>query len=285
MKILILGSTGMAGHIITLYFQEKGYEVTAFSNAPFPYCKNIIGDAFDTIVFKQILIDKEYDVVINCIGILNEAADNKKSDAVYLNSYLPHLIADTLKDRKTKLIHMSTDCVFAGNGGPYYENSMRDGKTFYDRTKALGEVEDNKNLTFRTSIVGPDMNPNGIGLFNWFMKQKGTIQGFSGAIWTGVTTLTLAKAMEQAIKENLTGLFNLVNNMSISKYDLLNLFNKYFKNCSINIEKNENLKLDKSLRSTRKDFSFEVPNYEHMIIEMKEWVDTHKELYPDYFNN
>ncbi len=129
------------------------------------------------------------------------------------------------------------------------------------------------------------MNPNGIGLFNWFMKQKGTIQGFSGAIWTGVTTLTLAKAMEQAIKENLTGLYNLVNNTSISKYDLLNLFNKYFKNCSINIEKNENLKLDKSLRSTRKDFSFEVPNYEHMIIEMKEWVDTHKELYPHYFNN
>jgi len=285
MKILILGSTGMAGHIITLYFQQQGYEVTAFSNTPFPYCKNIIGDAFDTKVLKQMLIDDEFDAVINCIGILNEAAEEKKSAAVYLNSYLPHLIADMLKDKKTKLIQMSTDCVFAGNGGPYYEDSLRDGKTFYDRTKALGEVEDDKNLTFRNSIVGPDMNPNGIGLFNWFMKQKGTIQGFSGAIWTGVTTLTLAKAMEQAIKENLTGLFNLVNNMSISKYDLLNLFNKYFKNDSITIEKNDNIKMDKSLRCTRNDFSFKVPDYEQMVIEMKEWVDTHKELYPDYFNN
>lgn len=213
MKVLILGSTGMAGHLITLYFQQQGHEVTAFSNTPFPYCKNIIGDAFDTKMFKQMLIDDEYDAVINCIGILNEAAEEKKSAAVYLNSYLPHLIADMLKDKKTKLIQMSTDCVFAGNGGPYYEDSLRDGKTFYDRTKALGEVEDDKNLTFRNSIVGPDMNPNGIGLFNWFMKQKGTIQGFSGAIWTGVTTLTLAKAIEQAIKENLTGLYNLVNNM------------------------------------------------------------------------
>lgn len=285
MKVLILGSTGMAGHLITLYFQQQGHEVTAFSNTPFPYCKNIIGDAFDTKVLKQMLIDDEYDAVINCIGILNEAAEEKKSAAVYLNSYLPHLIADMLKDKKTKLIQMSTDCVFAGNGGPYYEDSLRDGKTFYDRTKALGEVEDDKNLTFRNSIVGPDMNPNGIGLFNWFMKQKGTIQGFSGAIWTGVTTLTLAKAMEQAIKENLTGLYNLVNNMSISKYDLLNLFNKYFKNDSIIIEKNHNIKMDKSLRCTRNDFSFKVPDYEQMVIEMKEWVDTHKELYPDYFNN
>ena len=285
MKVLILGSTGMAGHLITLYFQQQGHEVTAFSNTPFPYCKNIIGDAFDTKMFKQMLIDDEYDAVINCIGILNEAAEEKKSAAVYLNSYLPHLIADMLKDKKTKLIQMSTDCVFAGNGGPYYEDSLRDGKTFYDRTKALGEVEDDKNLTFRNSIVGPDMNPNGIGLFNWFMKQKGTIQGFSGAIWTGVTTLTLAKAIEQAIKENLTGLYNLVNNMSISKYDLLNLFNKYFKNDSITIEKNDNIKMDKSLRCTRNDFSFKVPDYEQMVIEMKEWVDTHKELYPDYFNN
>ena len=285
MKILVLGPTGMPGHTIALYFQQQGYDVTAFSDIPFSYCKNIRGNVFEKETFKQILLEGDYDVVINCISVLNEAAEEKKSEAVYLNSYLPHLIADTLKETKTKLIHKSTDCVFAGNSAPYFENSLRDGITFYNRTKALGELEDNKNLTFRTSVVGPDMNPNGIGLFNWFMKQKGTVEGFSGAIWTGVTTLTLAKAMEQAIKENLTGLYNLVNNTSISKYDLLNLFNKYFKNCSINIEKNENLKLDKSLRSTRKDFSFEVPNYEHMIIEMKEWVDTHKELYPHYFNN
>lgn len=285
MKILILDSTGMPGHTITLYFQQKGYDVTAFSNTPFPYVKNIVGDAFDTKAFTRILTDGEYDVIINCIGILNEAAEEKKSIAVYLNSYLPHLIVDTLKETKTKLIHKSTDCVFAGNGGPYYEDSARDGRTFYNRSKALGEVEDTKNLTFRTSIVGPDMNPDGIGLFNWFMKQKGTVQGFSGAIWTGVTTLTLAKAMEQAIKENLTGLYNLVNNTSISKYDLLNLFNKYFKNSSITIERNDNLKLDKSLRSTRNDFSFKVPDYEEMVIEMKDWIESHKDLYLHYFNN
>lgn len=285
-KILILGSSGMAGHVITLYFQEQGYDVTAYTTKAFKYCsKNIIGNAFDTNILKDILLTGNYDAVINCIGILNQFAEDNLAKAVYLNGYLPHLIADTLKDSATRLIHMSTDCVFAGNNGPYKEDSFPDGHKFYDRTKALGEVIDNKNLTFRNSIIGPDLNCNGIGLFNWFMKQKGTIKGYTQAIWTGVTTLTLAKAMDQALKENLTGLFNLVNNTSISKYDLLQLFNKHFRDNALEIIPDDNLKLDKTLICTRKeDFSFVVPSYEAMIIEMKQWIIDHKSLYDSYYN-
>lgn len=284
-KILVLGSIGMAGHLITLYFKEKGYDVTAYSMQPFPYTKNIVGNALETENFKNMLLEGDYDVVINCIGILNQVAEDNHSLAVYLNSFLPHLVANTLKDKKTKLIHMSTDCVFAGNSGPYYEDSLRDGITFYDRSKALGEVEDKKNLTFRNSIIGPDMNEDGIGLFNWFMKQRGEINGFTGAMWTGVTTLTLAKAMEQAIKEDLSGLYNLVNNTSISKYDLVSLFNKYFRNNEIKINKSESVNLDKSLRRKRNDFSFTVPSYDEMVKEMSEWVNNHKDIYPMYFKN
>lgn len=274
----------MAGHLISLYFIERGYDVTVFSKTPALFCKkSVVGDALNPEEFKKILIAEEYDVVINCIGLLNQYAESNPSVAVYLNSYLPHLIVEVLKTRKTKLIQMSTDCVFAGNTGPYFEDSTRDGKTFYDRTKALGEVEDKKNLTFRNSIIGPDMNESGIGLFNWFMKQGGTLNGFTGAIWTGVTTLTLAKAMEQAIGENLTGLYNLVNNSSISKYDLLLLFNKMFRNNKLIIEKSDLLILDKTLKNRRHDFSFEVPSYEQMIEEMKEWIYDHKQLYPSYY--
>ena len=115
------------------------------------------------------------------------------------------------------------------------------------------------------------------------MKQRGTINGFTGAMWTGVTTLTLAKAMEQAIEEELSGLYNLVNNTSISKYDLLCLFNKYFRNNEIMINIHESFVLDKSLRKKREDFSFIVPDYEKMVKEMSEWINNHKDLYPMYF--
>lgn len=283
MKILVLGASGMAGHIITLYFKEQGYDVTGFTRKPISFCKNIIGDAMNPQSIKDAIFSENFDVVINAIGVLNQNAEDHKSMAVMLNGYLPHFIADTLKDSKTKLIHMSTDCVFAGNTGPYYEDSFPDGKIFYDRSKAIGEVNDDKNLTFRNSIVGPDCNENGIGLFNWFMKQDGPINGFTGAIWTGVTTLTLAKAMEQAIKENLTGLYNLVNNESINKFDLCGLFNRYFRNGKVQINPSDRLQLDKSLRHRRTDFSFVVPSYEQQIKEMADWVNTHKEYYPHYF--
>lgn len=283
MKILVLGASGMAGHIITLYFKEQGYDVTGFTRRPIDYCRNVLGDAMNVADIKNALNSDDYDVVINCIGILNKFAEENKSAAIFLNGFLPHFITDTLRGKKTRFIHMSTDCVFAGNTGPYYEDSFPDGKTYYDRSKAIGEVDDYKNLTFRNSIIGPDMNEKGIGLFNWFMKQSGIVGGYTGAIWTGVTTLTLAKAMEQAIKENLTGLYNLVNNESINKFDLLQLFNKYFREGRIDIQPNDKLQLDKSLRHKREDFSFVVPSYEQQVKEMKEWVYSHKEMYPHYF--
>jgi dTDP-4-dehydrorhamnose reductase len=282
MKILVLGVSGMAGHTIALYFQERGHDVIGFSTTPFNYCKNILGNVFDFDPLKKHLLLEGYDAVINCIGILNQSAEDNRSNAVYLNSYLPHLIVDAINNTPTRLIHMSTDCVFAGNTGPYSENNLPDGTTFYDRTKALGEVVDDKNLTFRNSIIGPDMKEYGIGLFNWFMKQKGEIKGYKKAIWTGVTTLTLAKAMEKAIEDNLTGLYNLVNNTTISKYDLLKLFNKELRDNQIQINEENELIIDKTLINTRTDFDFIIPSYENMVLEMKEWIDTHPNFYNHY---
>jgi len=272
-----------SGHTISIYFKEAGHDVTAFSRSRVDYCKNINGDITDFESINNIISEGQYDAIINAIGILNQDAEDNKSNAVLLNSYLPHFLSDTTKDLKARVIHMSTDCVFSGKTGGYSETSFRDGETFYDRSKALGELENNKDLTFRNSIIGPDMSERGIGLFNWFMKQEGQINGFTKAIWTGVTTLTLAKAMEQALKENLTGLYNLVNNEDISKFELLKLFNKYMKDDRIEILPSDKLSLDKSLINNRTDFSYNVPSYETMVAEMKEWIENHKNLYPHYF--
>ena len=138
MKILVLGASGMAGHVISLYFKEQGYDVIGFTRRPISFCKNIIGDAMKPEEVKAAILGDDFDVVINAIGVLNQDAENHKSTAVMLNGFLPHFIADTLRESKTKLIHMSTDCVFTGNTGPYYEDSFPDGKIFYDRSKAIG---------------------------------------------------------------------------------------------------------------------------------------------------
>lgn len=283
MKILVLGCNGMAGHLISLYFKEQGHEVVGFARQQSALLDTtVVGDASDFPLIQKTIEEGGYDAVINCIGLLNQFAEENKAMAVLLNGYLPHWLTEITKDTTTRIIHMSTDCVFAGNDGPYYEDSFPNGATFYDRSKAMGEINTAKDLTFRNSIVGPDIKPSGIGLFNWFMKQEGEVGGYTGAIWTGVTTYTLAKAMEQALKENLTGLYNLVNNESINKYDLLGLFNTYFRAGEVKINPNDKLQLDKSLRRKREDFSFVVPSYEQQVKEMREWVDAHPSLYPHY---
>ena len=283
MKILVLGCNGMAGHLISLYFKEQGCKVVGFARSASTFLdKTIIGDASDIPFIKQTINEGNYDAVINCIGLLNQFAENNKAMAVLLNGYLPHYLAEITKDTKTRIIHMSTDCVFAGNDGPYSEEFFPNGRTFYDRSKAMGEINNSKDLTFRNSIIGPDINVSGIGLFNWFMKQDRSIGGYTGAIWTGVTTYTLAKAMEAALKENLTGLYNLVNNESINKFDLCSLFNKYFRKGEVIINPDDRLQLDKTLICKRNDFSFVVPSYEQQIKEMRKWVDAHPSLYSHY---
>lgn len=282
LKFIVLGATGMAGHTISLYLQEQGHNVIAFTRRPFSFCENIIGDIFDLQLISDMVKQNNVDAVVNCVGILNKNAEDNKSHAVYVNSYFPHYLSYITQNSKTRIIHLSTDCVFSGKAGNYHENSLRDGKSFYDRSKALGELENEKDLTFRNSIIGPDMSQDGIGLFNWFMKQYGEINGFSKAIWTGVTTLTLAKAIEKATKDNITGLYNLVNNETISKYDMLCLFNKHFKNNKLLIIPNNDVILNKSLINNRSDFEFSVPSYEVMIKEMKNWIVTHNKLYQHY---
>lgn len=282
MKFLVLGCNGMAGHMISLYLKEQGHDVFGFDRNTPKYVNGVAGDARNIDIVRDLINNGKYDSVINCIGILNQFAENNKALACFLNSYFPHFLAEVTDGTDTQVIHMSTDCVFSGKRGKYTEEDFRDGETFYDRSKALGELEDSKNITLRNSIVGPDINPDGIGLMNWFMKQDGEINGFTKAMWTGQTTLQLAKTMEVAAKEKASGLYNTVPDQSISKYDLLKLFNYYLRDDSIKINPIEGVNADKSLKRTRFEFGYLIPDYEVMVAELAMWMKQHKDIYPHY---
>lgn len=281
MRYLVLGAGGMAGHMITSYLLEQGEYVDGIARRQLEYCNTLILDVTELEQLEEIIINNKYDYVINCVGILNNDAEQHIDKAIIINSYLPHFLVKVTESLDTRVIHLSTDCVFSGKRGKYTEIDIPDGETIYDRTKALGEIKDNKNLTFRNSIIGPDVNSNGIGLFNWFMHQKGEIGGFEKSIWTGVTTLTLARAIHKASYSKLTGLYNLVNNEVINKYELLCLFKKYTGK-QIEINKIDGIVHDKSLCRTRNDFEFVVPSYEDQIKEMCDWIRCHTKLYPHY---
>lgn len=282
MKVLVLGCNGMAGHTISLYLQEQGHQVFGFDRTRSLYVDSVAGDARDAALVRELVGKNRYDSVINCIGILNQFAEQNKSLATYLNAYFPHYLAELTDGTDTQVIHMSTDCVFSGKRGGYTEDDRPDGETFYDRSKALGELNDHKNITLRNSIVGPDIHPDGIGLMNWFMQQTGPINGFTKAMWTGQTTLQLAKTMEAAARERAHGLYNAVPDRAISKYELLCLFNHYLRNDAVSISPIDGISADKSLKRTRYDFDYAIPDYEVMIAELAGWIRKHKDMYPHY---
>lgn len=282
MTILVLGAGGMAGHVISLSLREAGHNVDTLSAKNKLDDNTILADVTDLAALKSVLEAKPYDAVVNCIGLLVKQSEDRKDLSTYLNSFLPHFLENFYKDSKTRVVHLSTDCVFSGKNAPYYENSLYDGELFYDRTKALGEVINDKDLTFRMSIIGPDMQENGIGLFNWFYKQSGEITGYTTAIWSGITTIELAKGINAALKQNLKGLYHLVPSNSISKYALLGIFKESFGRHDITIKPTSDVVLDKSLVNTRNDFDFTVSDYPDMIREMHEWIANHSTLYPQY---
>jgi dTDP-4-dehydrorhamnose reductase len=283
MNVLVLGASGMVGHVVATHFEEIGCDVTTLTRRASPFGRNVVGNLADESFLTGVLEKGSFDLVVNCVGVLEREAAENPARAVLINSYLPHLLADLTSSSSTRVIQISTDCVFKGTSPPYFEDTWPDGPTTYDRTKAMGELRDDKNLTLRMSVIGPDTNTEGIGLFNWFMRQEKEVNGYRSAIWTGVTSVFLARAIEHAWKVGWTGLVNLVNNESISKADLLSLFNREFRGGSIRIHPSDVLVVDKSLRTRRRDVAVTVPSYEEMVVDMRHWVEGHPALYPHYF--
>lgn len=282
MNFLVLGCSGMAGHLISIYLQEHGEFVLGYSRRKVTFCKNVNFNIYETDKLKTLIQNSKIDIVVNCIGVLNSEAEDNMANAVWLNSYLPHFLAQETRNLPTKIIQLSTDCVFSGMKGKYKDDEVPDGESFYDRSKALGELIDNKNLTFRNSIVGPDLTEDGVGLLNWFMKQK-SISGFQKFMWSGVTTLVLAKAVRVAAYSGLSGLYQLSNNMPISKFDLCCLFNHYLRKDNVEIQPIPGPNLDKTLLRSSQPFDFDIPSYDQMVIDLKNWIDTHSSLYPHYY--
>lgn len=278
-KVLILGIKGMAGHVVYKYFQN----IENFST--YGLARNIETsdhtfnvDVFETEKLSALILDNKFDFVVNCIGILNQDAENNPSKAIWFNSYFPHFLAQLTKDLDTQVIHISTDCVFNGLKGNYSESDVKDGIGFYAQSKSLGEIDNSKDLTIRTSIIGPELNENGIGLFNWFMKQNGEVNGYTSAYWSGVTTLELAKALHYAMENPISGLVHLTNGVPINKFDLINLFKEIWNKNEITVIPFEGKKVDKSLQKSDR-FLYEAGNYQQMLMDQYSWMKNSSTLY------
>jgi len=229
-------------------------------------------DAFKPNSVLELIENLDPDLVLNCIGIIKQLKESHNPLlSIEINSLFPHRLATHLEGSNTRLIHISTDCVFSGEKGNYTESDFSDAKDLYGKSKFLGELVNYKNsITLRTSIIGPELKGK-MSLLEWFLSQKESVNGYVNAIYSGLTTTELIKIIATYIvpENDNYGLYHVSSN-PISKYDLLVEIAREF-NFDINIHRFEEFINNKSLISQKfeNDFGYKKKSWNKMILEMK----------------
>jgi len=279
MRILILGGDGMLGHQLLKSLSSKhdvrvtlrqrlsaykDFNLFSAENA----CDGVEMGSMDRLI--DVLGEFRAEAVVNAVGIVKQRSTAKESiPSLEINSLFPHRLAGLCKVMGIRMVHMSTDCVFSGKKGNYKETDPSDAEDLYGRTKYLGEVSDRHCVTLRTSIIGKELSRKQ-GLLEWFLSQRGSVQGFKNAVFSGFTTLELSRIIERILTEHpgKGGIYH-VSSDPISKLDLLTLIKKEM-GLGIEIIPTEEPRLDRSLDSTRfrKEFNYTPPTWEEMIREL-----------------
>ena len=279
MRILILGGDGMLGHQlfkslssrhdvrVTLRQRLSAYKNFNLFSAENAY-EGIEVGSVDRLI--DVLGEFQPEAVVNAVGIVKQRSTAKESiPSLEINSLFPHRLSGLCRALSIRMVHMSTDCVFSGSRGNYQETDGSDAEDLYGRTKYLGEVYDSHCVTLRTSVIGRELSRSQ-GLLEWFLSQRGSVQGFKNALFNGFTTLELSRIIEKILMEypEKGGLYH-VSSDPISKFDLLTLIKRKM-GLRIEIISTEEPRLDRSLDSTRfrTEFNYTPPTWEEMIGEL-----------------
>ena len=194
MRLLILGGSGMLGHQLWRSLHTR-HDIWVTLRRPatdfaphhlFDKTKSIqVDDITDDTALGQALGQAKPDAVINCVGLIkqrDEASD--EALAMRVNAEFPHRLAKRCSETGARLIHFSTDCVFAGTRGNYTEDDPADATDLYGQSKHRGEVTGPQCVTLRTSVIGHELGTN-LALLDWFMSQRSqSVNGFTKAIYS-----------------------------------------------------------------------------------------------------
>jgi len=275
-RVLVLGGSGMLGHKL---WQVLSTRLDAFATIrsngaaaalidPARTVSGVFAEAFETV--ERAIDEVDPEVVVNCIGIVKQAdAARDPVASIAINSLFPHRLAALCRARGTRLIHVSTDCVFSGRRGRYSESDLPDPVDLYGRSKLLGEVDDGAGLTIRTSIIGRELAGSN-GLLEWFLGETGTVCGFRLAIFSGLTTPALARVIAAIVAEHrtLTGVRHVASE-PITKFDLLCMLKDAYGH-GVDVVPDDDVVCDRSLDGARfeQDTAIQIDPWARMLAEL-----------------
>lgn len=280
MRILILGGNGMLGHQFMRSWQDhhevkvtlRG-EVCDYSHLGLYNSSNSYGgiDVCSIGAVERIIKEFRPDSVVNAVGVTKQRTDGSNIiPTIEVNALFPHRLSDLCGMYGSRLVHLSTDCVFSGRVGDYDESSISDAEDLYGRSKFLGEVNQSHAITLRKSTIGLEL-AGAHGLVEWFLAQKGTVRGYRKAIYSGLISSELARIIELILLHHttLSGVWNVASE-PIDKYSLLVQLSERLGRKDIVIEPFDGFACDRSLNGSAlyEKTGYVAPSWSDMLDEL-----------------
>jgi len=264
-RVLVLGVGGMLGNTCFSHFNRiKEFETFGTWRKPGQFRISSFNALSDSI--PELIDEIKPDWIINCIGVIKQKIDfndlESNANTFAINAEFPKTLAESVSSTNIRVIQIATDCVYLGNKGQYFEDSIHDATDLYGKSKSLGEINSNEFLNLRASIIGREITSS-FSLTNWFLSQRNSakIEGFINHKWNGVTALAYSKIIASIIINDkfISGTFHLVPLGEVSKFELLQLFAKYFNRNDIEITPRvANPSIDRTLKTNFPRFNEEL---------------------------
>lgn len=202
MKLLITGSKGQLGNELIRILKNKFSKIGPISPL-YNNCEVLAADVdmLDIANVESVnsFLEKQLpDIVINCAAMTNvDGCETNFESAMKVNAIGPLNLAKVCSKIDAKLVHISTDYVFSGNGStPYQEWDNCAPSSIYGKSKLLGELyvkeQTNKYFIIRTAWLYGYIGKNFVRTILTLAKQKSQIKVVSDQIGNPTNATDLA---------------------------------------------------------------------------------------------
>jgi UDP-4-amino-4,6-dideoxy-N-acetyl-beta-L-altrosamine transaminase/dTDP-4-dehydrorhamnose reductase len=249
-NILIIGASGVLGSNIIFYLKNKFKIFYNFNKTKF-FFKNIkytnvfnAKNNFNEYCVKQFLIKNNIEILINCAANTDiDFCEKNPKKTFFVNQIYPKILATICKDLSIKFIHISTDHLYDNKQKKLKnEKFKKNPLNIYAKQKSIAEELIIKNykdvLIIRTNFFGFSKNDSQfVDTVHNKLTYGYTVNAFTNYYFTTISTEEFSRILFLAIKKNIKGIYNIVSDEIISKYDFSLKICKFLGFDSSNIKK------------------------------------------------
>ena len=228
-RVLVTGASGLLGANLILEAHRAGHTVVANSRSRPIHHAEISwrpADLTDPGAVADLMDAAEPDWVVNCAAATDvDRCEGDREWAFGLNRDAAGYVAAAALKRRARLVHVSTDAVFDGEGGPYSESDLASPRNVYGESKLAGEIAvadvHPGAAIVRTNFYGWSP-PGRISLAEWFLvglNNNGRVNGFEDVCVSPLLANDLAGLMLDLLTAGAGGVFHLGSRNCVSKYE------------------------------------------------------------------